>query len=259
MKEMPESHGLMRITSSWDDRNALDLKLADLLNKYGVKGTFYVQRKRNSRSLSDEEVKQIINTGFEIGAHTLTHRELTTLSLAEAKEEIRGSKAYLEDLLGREVKMFCFPRGKYDGRIVALVREAGFTGARTVEPFAFHVPTDLFSLGTTIQVFPFPFNFTDRGKINLRQNFFFPLFRAYRPLREIRSPLKGYLSFQGVAHVTLKHAEKIRGVWHLWGHSWEIEQFKMWRSLEKVFECLKTWKAVSCTNGELLRSINEHR
>ncbi|HUT83988.1 MAG TPA: polysaccharide deacetylase family protein [Thermodesulfobacteriota bacterium] len=249
----------MRVTTSWDDGNALDLRLAELLNTYGVKGTFYIPKKGRDRSLSDEEVKRISDAGFEIGAHTLTHRELTTLSLAEAKEEIRGSKAYLEDLLGREVKMFCFPRGKYDGRIVALVREAGFTGARTVEAFTFHMPTDPFFLGTTLQVFPFPFNFTDRGKITLRQNFLFPLFRAYRPLREIRSPLKGYLSFQGVAEVTLKHAERIRGVWHLWGHSWEIEQFRMWRSLEKVFECLKTWKAVSCTNGELLRSINEHR
>lgn len=244
----------MRVTTSWDDGNALDLRLAELLTRYGVKGTFYVQRKGGDRSLSDEEVKQISEAGFEIGAHTLTHRELTTLSLAEAREEIRGSKAYLEDLLGREVTMFCFPRGKYDRRVAELVREAGFTGARTVEPFAFHVPSDLFSLGTTIQVFPFPFLFTDRGKITLHQNILYPFFRAYRPLREIRSPVKGYLSFQGVAEVTLKHAERIRGVWHLWGHSWEIEQFRMWRNLEKVLAGLKNCKAAYYTNGELLRS-----
>jgi len=256
---MPESIDLMSITTSWDDGNALDLRLADLLNTYGVKGTFYIPRKGRDRSLSDEEVKQISNTGFEIGAHTLTHRELTTLSLSEAREEIRGSKAYLEDLLGREVTMFCFPRGKYDGRIIELVKEAGFTGARTVEAFTFLVPSDPFSLGTTLQVFPFPFNVTDRGKINLHQNILYPFFRACRPLREIRSPVKGYLSFQGVAHVTLKHAEKIRGVWHLWGHSWEIEQFRMWRNLEKILAGLKNCKAAYCSNGELLRSINEHR
>jgi len=256
---MPETINLLRITTSWDDGHILDLRLAELLNQYGVKATFYIPRKNRHRSLPDGEVKNLMKAGFEIGAHTLTHRELTTLSLSEARKEIRGSKEYLENLIGKEVHMFCYPRGKYNERIVDLVREAGFTGARTVEPFAFHVPSDLFSLGTTIQVFPFPFLFTDRGKITLHQNILYPFFRAYRPLREIRSPVKGYLSFQGVAEVTLKHAERVRGVWHLWGHSWEIEQFRMWRNLEKVLECLKTWKAVSCTNGELLRSVNEHR
>ncbi|MCX5799068.1 MAG: polysaccharide deacetylase family protein [Proteobacteria bacterium] len=252
---MPEYHGLMRITSSWDDRNALDLKLADLLNKYGVKGTFYVQRKRNSRSLSDEEVKRISDAGFEIGAHSLSHRDLTTLSLTEAREEIRDSKAYLEDLLGRKVNMFCYPRGKYNGSIVELVKEAGFVGARTVEAFTFHVPSDLFCFGTTLQVFPFPFLFTDRGRILLHQNLLYPLFRAHTFLKEIRSPIKGYLSFQGLAEVTLNHAERIRGVWHLWGHSWEIEQFKRWKSLEKILGSLKNRKATYCTNEELLRSI----
>lgn len=247
----------MRITSSWDDRNVLDLKLADLLNKYGVKGTFYVQRKRNSRSLSDEEVKRISDAGFEIGAHSLTHRDLTTISLAEAREEIRDSKAYLEDLLGKKVNMFCYPRGKYNSSIVELVKEAGFVGARTVEAFTFHVPSEPFCFGTTLQVFPFPFLFTDRGKIILHQNLFYPFFRAHRFLKAIRSPIKGYISFQGLAEVTLNHAERIRGVWHLWGHSWEIEQFKRWKSLEKILGSLKNRKADYCTNEELLRSIKK--
>jgi hypothetical protein len=257
---MSESLPDFKVTTSWDDGHILDLRLAELLNQYGVKGTFYIPKTGEHRSLSDSEVKSLSEAGFEIGAHTLTHRELTTLSLSEAREEIRGSKEYLENLIGKEVHMFCYPRGKYNERIVDLVREAGFTGARTVETFTFDVPSNPFCLGTTLQVFPFPLNFTSRGKVNLRQNFFHPLSCACKPLRKISSPLRGYLSFHNLAEVTLKHAESRNGVWHLWGHSWEIERCKMWRSLEKVFECLKTWKAVSCTNGELLRSINdEHR
>jgi hypothetical protein len=57
--------------------------------------------------------------------------------------------------------------------------------------------------------------------------------------------------------VTLNHAEKIRGVWHLWGHSWEIEQFKLWKSLEKILGSLKNRKATYCTNEELLMSIKK--
>jgi peptidoglycan/xylan/chitin deacetylase (PgdA/CDA1 family) len=256
---MSESPHALRITSSWDDGNILDLKLSDLLREYGVKGTFYIPKTGENRSLSDSEVKSLSEAGFEIGAHTLTHRELTTLSLSEAREEIRGSKEYLENLLGQEVHMFCYPRGKYNERIVDLVREAGFIGARTVETFTFDMPSDPFSFGTTIQVFPFPFNFTSKGKINLSQDFLYPLSRACKHLKKISSPLKGYLSFYNLAEVTLRHAENRNGVWHLWGHSWEIEQCKMWKSLENVLHSLKNCKAVYCTNGEVLRSINEHR
>lgn len=252
---MSESSHALRITSSWDDGNILDLKLSDLLNQYGVKGTFYIPKTGGNRSLSDSEVKSLSEAGFEIGAHTLTHRELTTLSLSEAREEIRGSKEYLENLLGREVQMFCYPRGKYNERIIDLVKEAGFFGARTIDTFTFSMPSDPFSLGTTIQASPFPFNFRNKGKINPSQNFLYPLARAYYPLREIHAPIKGYLSFPGIAGTTLKHAEDIKGIWHLWGHSWEIEQNNIWKDLRKVFEHLGTVNAVFCTNGELLRKV----
>jgi peptidoglycan/xylan/chitin deacetylase (PgdA/CDA1 family) len=250
---MPESSHALRITTSWDDGNVLDLRLAELLNQYGVKGTFYIPKAGEYRSLSDSEVKSLSEAGFEIGAHTLTHRELTALSIPEAREEIRGSKEYLENLLGKEVQMFCYPRGNYNEKVADLVKGTGFTGARTVEAFTFDVSANPFSLGTTVQVFPFPLNFRNKGKVTLSQNFLSPLSRASKPLKKIGSPLKGYLSFHNLAAVTLQYAGTRKGVWHLWGHSWEIEQNRMWRSLKEILVCLREYKATFCANGELLK------
>ena len=46
------------------------------------------------------------------------------------------------------------------------------------------------------------------------------------------------------------------GVWHLWGHSWEVEQQGMWDQLEEVFRYIAGRGHVTyCTNGELIGGI----
>ncbi len=51
------------VTTSWDDGHKLDLKLIKILNKYNIKGTFYVapkNREFNKKDLlSDEEIIEI--------------------------------------------------------------------------------------------------------------------------------------------------------------------------------------------------------
>lgn len=69
--------------------------------------------------------------GMEIGAHTRTHPHLTHSSDKALVEEIHTCKAELEDILGREVTQFCYPYGDHDERVVAAVRDAGFTDATT--------------------------------------------------------------------------------------------------------------------------------
>jgi peptidoglycan/xylan/chitin deacetylase (PgdA/CDA1 family) len=65
--------------------------------------------------------------------HTLTHPVLTTLSLEDARSEIAGSKRAVEEKLGREARLFCYPGGYYSPREVELVRECGFRAAMTCE------------------------------------------------------------------------------------------------------------------------------
>ena len=101
------------VTTSWDDGSIFDLKIAELLNKYGVKGTFYIPKVLFAHPLDKHDILSL-DKQFEVGAHTLNHVDLTRASLSEAKMEIEGSKAYLEDLLGHNVPMFCYPSGKFN-------------------------------------------------------------------------------------------------------------------------------------------------
>lgn len=83
--------------------------------------------------MSWREVEGMVKHGMEIGAHTRSHLDLTRLSLALAREEIRSSKLELEDRLQRPVAFFAYPYGKYDARVAALVEAEEFRGAVTTE------------------------------------------------------------------------------------------------------------------------------
>jgi peptidoglycan/xylan/chitin deacetylase (PgdA/CDA1 family) len=74
--------------------------------------------------------------GFSIGAHTVTHPILSRLTPARAQEEIRGSKAAIEKVLGDPVRAFAYPNGRpddYNETVTRLVQEAGFACALTTQ------------------------------------------------------------------------------------------------------------------------------
>jgi len=70
----------------------------------------------------------------EIGSHALTHASLRHLSGETCADEIRRSRDELAAQLNRPVDAFCYPFGDMDTREVALVREAGYRSAVTVQP-----------------------------------------------------------------------------------------------------------------------------
>src|SRR5437660_179327 len=83
--------------------------------------------------LSRDSVRELLDFGFEIGAHTVSHPILAKTPANEAWHEIVESKRQLEEILGRTVQLFAYPNGKphedYVGEHVRMVREAGFRGA----------------------------------------------------------------------------------------------------------------------------------
>ena len=146
----------MFFTTSWDDGYALDLKLADLLHQYEMKGTFYVSpvRQKDQAMLSSQALKTIAQH-HEIGAHTLRHVWLTKVSEVEARQEIEDSKQWIEQQTEKECSMFCYPYGDHNDDVSQMVRDAGFRGARITADLKFHVD-DPFHMPTTLQVSPFP-------------------------------------------------------------------------------------------------------
>lgn len=82
--------------------------------------------------LSWSQLPGIEAAGIELGAHTRTHRLLDLLSTAEARAEIEGSRADLEDALGHPVESLAYPHGHANRRVRLLARAAGFSSATAV-------------------------------------------------------------------------------------------------------------------------------
>ena len=241
----------MLFTTSWDDGYKLDLRLADLLDQYAIKGTFYVcPRKQHSlEMLSNDEITSLCER-HEIGAHTLRHSKLPEISTIEAKEEIEGSKQWVEQITGTKCNMFCYPYGFTNDAIKQMVREAGFTGARTTQKLEFTID-DPFSLPTTLQVSPFP-------KRKTWSRWWHPL-DLYGPWRVQRKRLKAlgiknedtkdWLSVtKALFDLALTHPTPYplpTPIFHLWGHSHEIEKYDMWEDLETLFAHVKA-SGVDC-------------
>jgi len=85
------------------------------------------------RLMDVSQVREWLAAGHHIGAHTRSHPWLTRIPLSEAREEIRSSKAMLEDTLGVPVRDFCYPYGDWNPAVRDLVMEAGFETACTTQ------------------------------------------------------------------------------------------------------------------------------
>lgn len=81
--------------------------------------------------MSVSDLHEWQSAGMEVGAHSRTHKRLTGLSDHDLRNEVKGSKQELEDILHVEVKYFSYPFGNYDTKCRAVVTSAGFKGAVT--------------------------------------------------------------------------------------------------------------------------------
>ncbi len=93
------------------------------------------------------EIERHSRVRFE--PHTLTHLVLSKATEDEAWREISGSKAAVEDALGREARLFCYPGGHFGRREAALVERAGFRAAVGCEYGVNRPPWDRFALRRT--------------------------------------------------------------------------------------------------------------
>ncbi|MDA0376705.1 MAG: polysaccharide deacetylase family protein [bacterium] len=247
----------MVFTTSWDDGYKLDLRLADLLDQYGCKGTFYVcPRKQHELEMMTSAEIANLRERHEIGAHTLRHPKLTEVSAVEAKAEIEESKAWVEQVTGASCKMFCYPYGFVNAEVEQIVRDAGFIGARTTERLQLTIANP-FLMPTTLQVAPFP-------KRKTWTRWWHPL-DAYGPLRVQRKRLnqigikgqclKSWLELAVCLFDTIHKSESTNqriNVFHLWGHSHEIEKYDMWEPLEKFLAHVQKAEVECVVNSQTL-------
>lgn len=96
------------------------------------------------------DLRDLAAAGIEIGAHTVSHPELDTLSRMRASHEIRDSKKTLEDGLGRAVTTFAYPHGYASPTTRRIAEEAGYHAACRVRHALSDGTEDLFALSRII-------------------------------------------------------------------------------------------------------------
>lgn len=227
------------VTTSWDDGHILDLKLARLLKKYSIKGTFYIPPRNREFSQNDLLTdRQIIRLSkdFEIGGHTLTHPVLIKISLHDAEREITDGKQYLEKLTGKKIISFSYPCGKHNLNIQNLVKKSGFLYARTVERHKFSFPENLYASPTSIHT-----------QKQYQDSFKIARFSRWKPIRFLKN-----MDWGNLAKGTFDSLDGT-GVYHLWGHSWIVDNKNEWGKLESVLSYIAKRRNVRyVSNGELI-------
>jgi peptidoglycan/xylan/chitin deacetylase (PgdA/CDA1 family) len=84
--------------------------------------------------LSDRMVEELIDDGWEIDAHTISHLDLTTTRGSRLRREVAGSRRILQHRFHQPVNFFCYPAGKFDQATIRAVRRARYLGATTELP-----------------------------------------------------------------------------------------------------------------------------
>ncbi len=228
------------VTTSWDDGHVQDIKVAELLRRYGIAGTFYVapwdhEFDRHER-MDDKQIAALAKN-FEIGAHTMTHPRLPQLEDATAYQEMAESRDYLQRVTRQAVTSFCYPGGAYRRQHRAMAARLGFTYARSIRRFWFGRPDDALAAATSVHAYR---HWSDGWRI-LR-------FARFNPVRFVRYQW----SWDALAIAMFEQTKARGGVFHLWGHSWEIDRNGDWERLEHVLSHLSGQKQVEYVENKAL-------
>src|SRR5262249_11506968 len=122
------------VAITFDDGCETDLLVAaPLLQERGFGATFYIVAGFVGRPgfLTGSQVRQLAESGFEIGCHSMTHPYLTDLDEGRLGVESMEAKDRLEQLTGRPVAQFSCPGGRWDSRVARLARDSGYASVTT--------------------------------------------------------------------------------------------------------------------------------
>lgn len=225
---------LKAITFSYDDGITQDIRLIELLNKYGLKCTFNLNSEllgrkgiliREGQRISHYKVHpedvQSVYEGHEVAVHTLTHPNLTQLDNAEIIHQVEQDRLNLSELVGYEVVGMAYPCGgiNNDDRTAKIIREnTGVKYCRTI---------------------------TCNNSFSLQDN----LYRF--------NPSAYHLNFDDLMSLGRQFVDldtKTPQIFYIWGHSYEMDYCPdYWIRLEEFFKLISNRSDIFYgTNKEVL-------
>ncbi len=127
------------VTMSYDDANLLDIRLAELFNKYGIKGTFNVNTDGDKSRVRLEDYKEVYK-GHEVAVHTVTHPYLENVAATSVISEILENRKAIEENIGYPVRGMAYPFGTYNDRVIEIAKACGIVYSRTTKSNGFKFP-----------------------------------------------------------------------------------------------------------------------
>ena len=207
------------VTFSYDDGVTQDIRLIELMNKYGLKCTFNLNSELLSKKgmlvregqriatykIQKEDVKEIY-AGHEVAVHTLTHPNLTKCEEQEIIRQVETDRANLSELVGYEVIGMAYPCGgvNNDERVAEVIKNhTGVKYSRTI------TSTHCFD----VQKNPYRFD-----------------------------PTVYHLEFEKMMELGREFVDlktETPKVFYIWGHSYEMDyRSDYWMKLEELFKLI---------------------
>ena len=222
------------LTFSYDDGVRSDIRLVEIFDKYGIKGTFNLNlplcddEGRHIRLTEQEMLSLFQNSPHEVALHGARHIFLDKVPLPQAVNEVLENRLWLEEKFNRIITGMAYAYNGYNEAVIAALRNLGVTYARTTEA------THSFSLPQSW----------------LRLN----------PTCHHNDPLFCVLADKFISG-SLLGAPKHREPWlfYVWGHSFEFDDNDNWHIIEDFCNRISKQKDIwLATNGEIYDYISAY-
>jgi len=225
-------------TMSYDDGVIQDVRLMEIMNKNGLRGTFNInsgmflpeENKENDtnpyRRLTEKEAEALYKgSGHEVALHTMTHPFLDQMPKERIALEVLEDKRRLEKLFGRTVRGMAYPYGSTSDNTIEILKNTGVVYARNIGiSHSFAIPDNWLRLTATTRN-------TDPELMEVTEKFL-------ETPNEFSKPM----------------------LFYMWGHSWEFARDDSWDKMKRFAETMggrdDIWYA---TNIEIFDYISAYR
>ncbi len=145
------------VTLSYDDATVWDKELIQVMDKYGLKGTFNVNSElfapegEKQRRMTKSEARALYeNCPHEVAIHGAKHLFPTRLETGALLREFMVDRENLEGMFGTLIKGSAYAFGDYNDEVVDALKKCGIVYARTTKQNdSFAIPQDWLRWETT--------------------------------------------------------------------------------------------------------------
>lgn len=234
---------LKAVTFSYDDGVKADLRLAEIFDRYGLKGTFNINThdlgRDNPGKTTVEEMKDLLARGHELAVHGDHHLAPGVVSPTTGLIDALDCRRALEACFGRIIRGMAYPNSgiryfcngsDYD-TVKGYLSQMGIAYARTLagDNDLFRLPTDFYAWMPT----------------------------AHHINPELMNWMEKFLK---IKEEELTSPNKYPRLFYLWGHSYEFDNNGNWDLIERFCERISgkddTWYATNIEIYEYVTAYN---